>query len=117
MLISLLFMQLAVAAHACEGLAPVPMAAVATMADHEMAGCMGQADASPGLCDEHCSPPSQSLDRTAAPDVAAFFPVLLVHRMAEAASAVLPAPHRSGHSPLARRGAPSLAVRHCCFRI
>lgn len=121
-LISLLFMQLAVAAHACQVAQPVVMQAAMHVAAADMAGCAmmdsGKSDGQPAsLCQEHCAPADQSLDRTPAPDVTPFFPILLPQcalRVADSASPSLP--HHPDAAP-AERGSPSLAVRHCCFRI
>lgn len=121
-LISLLFMQLAVAAHACQVAQPVVMQAALHVAAADMPGCAmmdsGKSDGqAASLCHEHCAPAGQSLDRTPAPDVTPFFPLLLPQCVERIADSALPSPPHHTDAAPAERGAPSLAVRHCCFRI
>ena len=121
-LISLLFMQLAVAAHACQVTQPVATyaAAQAVAADMPDCGMMVKAksgNTAAGLCHEHCAPASQSLDRAPVPDVAPFLPILLPQCAVQIVGSASPLPPTSPDASPAERGAPSLAVRHCCFRI
>ena len=119
-LVNLLFMQLAVAAYVC----PVGLSGEARteMADMKAAGMpcaetMAQApdDAQPGLCAAHCKADQQTSDKPGLPALAALagpandYPLLRVN---------LPSQAPPLQSPLlARAGAPSVAVRHCCFRL
>lgn len=121
-LISLLFMQLAVAAHACQVAQPVVTYVSTQVAAADMPGCAMMDSGKAGgqaasVCHEHCAPAGQSLDRTPAPDVTPFFPLLLPQSVARMVDGALPSlPDHPDASP-AERGSPSLAVRHCCFRI
>ena len=119
-LANLLFMQLAVAAYVC----PVGLSGEARteLADMNAAGMpcaetMAQApdDAQPGLCAAHCKADQQTSDKPGLPALAALagpasdYPMLRISRPARAPPL---------QSPLrVRAGAPSVAVRHCCFRL
>ena len=126
MLISLLFMQLAVASYACPGLAiqghaKVQTAGAALHAGMPCAESMGLAEPMamdeqlPALCHADCQDGKQMSDGhqiqlpAMAPDHVAAYVIL--------PAAALP----SGQAPqaplLARAAAPPLSIRHCCFRI
>ena len=123
--ISLLFMQLAVAGYVCPtggvaGVANGDSASVA-MAHHagmpcaeSMAKTMDQNQ--PGLCHAHCQSDQQSADTYQLPSlpmmpaVVADFPLVAV-TAAAARAAPLQAPL------LQRATAPPLSVQNCCFRI
>jgi len=119
-LVNLLFMQLAVAAYVCP--AGMPGGARAELADMKAAGmpcaeAMAQAqdDDQPGLCAAHCKADQQTSDKPGLPALAALagqtsdYPLQRV---------VLPSRAPPLQSPLlVRAGAPSVAVRHCCFRL
>lgn len=117
-LISLLFMQLAVAAYACQGDASkVVEAKVKAMADMPCAKSMVMTvdDGQPSLCHAHCQAAQQSADKYQVPlalDVGLLpsgltldgvFPVF--------ASMSLQA------SYLQRTTAPPLAIQNCCLRL
>jgi hypothetical protein len=115
-LLSLLFMQLAVAAYACPNLMPARSAPMLDSAGQPMANCPQTDRQSPTLCHEHVHKQTPSLDKPDAPSVMPFvatgFALPLFwpdHR------AAMPAPplvflHASGTSP-------PIAIRHCCFRL
>ena len=119
-LVNLLFMQLAVAAYVCPvGLSGEARTEMADMkaAGMPCAGTMAQApdDAQPGLCAAHCKADQQTSDKPGLPALAALagpandYPLLRVN---------LPSRAPPLQSPLLMRaGAPSVAVRHCCFRL
>jgi hypothetical protein len=108
-LVSLLFMQLAVAAYAC------PMQA------HEMAApmadCHGMDRVSPTLCQAHAEPVKQSLDKASTPAVQPFvaaavlFEVVGLDPLMPRSAQVIPS------SVPAAGAAPPIAILHCCFRI
>lgn len=119
LLVSLVFMRMAVAAYVCPGATP---AAAAVSASATAAMPCGESmvlvvDASqPNLCKAHCEAQRQSADTyklpllaAAAVQAAGFLPVLAI------------GPNASQpliQSPLMQRAtSPPLAVRHCCFRI
>jgi hypothetical protein len=111
-LVSLLFMQLAVAAYACPmqaGQASAPMA----MADcHQM-----QERMNPSLCHAHSEAGKQSLDKAATPAVQPFIAAAV---LAEVAGSDLLMPRSVNVAPSsvpAALAAPPIAIRHCCFRI
>jgi hypothetical protein len=112
-LLSLLFMQLAVAAYACPNLAPA--APMLDSAGQPMVDCPQSDRQSPTLCHEHDHKQTPSLDK---PDIPAVMPfvaagfalplVWLDHGAPPAAPLV--SLHASGT-------APPIAIRHCCFRL
>lgn len=121
-LVSILFMQFAVAAYACPGVAAYPAAHLGRVADsagdhQHMAGCHERATAPSPLCHAHCHPDGQSLDRPVHPDVVPFVATQLV------ASLLHPAVHYrvvalvDNDGSLLRTTAPPATVRNCCFRI
>ena len=117
-LMSLLFMQLAIAGYSCPG-GLAGMAEVATMAQAGMP-CDGAMDLTmddkqSSLCHAHCKADPQTADKYQLPavlnldDLASDFPLPII----------TPAPLGALlQAPLLRRStAPPLAVRNCCFRI
>lgn len=121
-LLGILFMQFAVVAYACPELVAPQHAAMAAMSmpDHASMtdqGCDSIDHAQPALCQAQSHAAPQSLDKPAAPDVQPFVPAVLVVTVTPA-EPPLPASFVASRPPLlARVTAPSLAVRHCCFRI
>jgi hypothetical protein len=114
-LVSVLFTQLAVPAYACPMLFPDP-AAVETMA--EEAGCCGESiDAGEkGLCQAHCLQGNQSIEKRVVVPVDSFATIPAIALLVSSPEAhPQPIPERLPLL-LARDTAPSLAVRHCCFR-
>ena len=120
-LVSLLFMQLAVAAYACPaaGTKAAAVAATAAMADSSMPCAKSMAsgldDAQPNLCQAHCQAGQQSADKHEPPlplslgALPADFTMPAQLRRVSGAS--LQVPH------LMRTTAPPAAIRHCCFRL
>jgi len=119
-LVGVLFMQLAVASHACSGLqqSGTPQTMVDDMAPMQpMPGCE-QADATqPGLCHAHCMDGKSSVDKPTSPVAAPA--VVVVGAILAPFEPLLPAAC-SGAQPdfeLSRVTSPPMAIRHCCFRI
>ena len=119
-LVNLLFMQLAVAAYVC----PVGMSGEAKteMVDMKAAGmpcaeAMAQAadDDQPGLCAAHCKADQQTSDKPGLPALAALAGPASDYPMLRISLPARVPPLQS--ALLVRAGAPSVAVRHCCFRI
>ncbi|MDB5765895.1 MAG: silD [Collimonas fungivorans] len=121
-LVSVLFMQLAVAGYACPSYAisqdseqsSEPMA---MDGGQEMAGCAGADKAQPSLCHANDQAGNQSLDKPQLPHVQPFMAaaLTLVFQHVEAidnSTDVLP-----NSLLLARTTAPPLSIRNCCFRI
>jgi hypothetical protein len=116
-LVSLLFMQLAIAGYSCKGsLDEVGTATlVASMAQTDMPCDEAMNADHSNLCHAHCKADPQTADKYQLPavpnlaDLASDFPIPLV----------TPAPVGALlQAPLLRRTtAPPLAVRNCCFRI
>lgn len=117
-LISLLFMQLAVASYACPG-ARSTVAAISEMAEAGMPCAQSMTvnmdEEQPNLCQAHCQAGQQVADKTQLPAPLAIttlppdftLPVIaLVYQ-----GAPLQAPH------LMRTTAPPVSIRHCCFRL
>lgn len=119
-LFGMLFMQLAVAAYACPGLAGSAdsQAAVAAGAPaSSMPGCDQPDPAKPALCHAHCQDGKSSLDKPEMPVVspAAVIVSAILTPLDPLAPACLP-----GAEPpsfLQRSTAPPISIRNCCFRI
>ncbi|WP_043480794.1 MULTISPECIES: hypothetical protein [Oxalobacteraceae] len=120
-ILSMLYMQLAVAAYACPGMPGggqiTATSAHAKVAD--MSNCQGMDAAQPALCHlyGHGEPSKQSLDKTPVSDVPPFVPVALVLDLQffDAASVSDAKPYLQ--VALTRTTAPPIAIRNCCFRI
>lgn len=117
-LVSLLFMQLAVASYVCPGTAS-KVAEVAAMAEAGMpcaeSMTLAMDDAQPNLCQAHCQAGQQTADRYELPA-----PVVMVTLPADftlplTAPVFLGAPLQAPH--LRRITAPPVAIRNCCFRL
>jgi hypothetical protein len=108
--------QAGLAAYVCTGDAPMARAMAMAQGDREM-DCCGDAAADPqaALCDAHCQQGDRSLDKPPAPVLSA---LAAETPAVPAVAAPYPSPP-PGILPslLARATAPSVAVRHCCFRI
>jgi hypothetical protein len=108
-LVSLLFMQLSVAAYACPMQAP-EMAA-------PMADCQGMDRASATLCQAHAEPVKQSLDKAGTPAVQPFVAAAVLFEVA-ALEPLMPRSASVAPSSIPAAGAaPPIAILHCCFRI
>lgn len=117
-LISLLFLQLAVAAYACQGDASkVVPAKVTVMADMPCANSMVMTvdDGQPSLCHAHCQAAQQSADKYQVPlalDVGLLPSGLTLDGVFPVFSSMsLQAPY------LQRTIAPPLAIQNCCLRL
>lgn len=121
-LFCLLFMQLAVAAYTCPGEMPSSMGKASA---HEVAGaqseaapgCAGMDMEQPSLCHAHGQVGNQSLDKPELPQVQPFMAASMVRTLVlfDVPAAIWTAdPHRNFSE---RTSEPSLAIRHCCFRI
>ncbi|MYM95891.1 hypothetical protein [Duganella vulcania] len=120
-LLSMLYVQLAVASYVCPG---VPagsqggaVSAQATVAD--MQNCQGMDPGQPQLCDLHAhgEPAKQPLDKSPAADVPPFVPSALILELQHIDAGLNS--HTPSYRPiaLARTTAPPVAIRNCCFRI
>ncbi|ABE45402.1 hypothetical protein [Polaromonas sp. JS666] len=117
-LVSLLFMQLAVASYACPGAAST-VAEVAAMADARMPCAepmsLNMDDTQPNLCQAHCQTGQQTADKYEFPS-----PVAISALPSDFTSPPI-GPVFSGAPllvpDLKRTTAPPVAIRNCCFRI
>jgi hypothetical protein len=119
-LVSMLFMQLAVAAHACDGISSAQrdsrVMASSASAGAAMPGCEQAGSAKAAQCHAHCQDGKVSSDKPQLPtSYAAVMAVGLTvalfdpHEVAPVAAA--------SQSPLLTRAtAPPIFIRHCCFR-
>lgn len=115
-LVTVLFMQLAVAAYACPGLQPQEVADTSAM--QGMPGCEDAVDAvQPGLCHAHTQAGNQSLDKPPMPDVAPSAAIVLVPMINDIDIALRPISTHAEAPWLMRGSTPPLSVRNCCFRI
>ncbi|MEP7260437.1 MAG: hypothetical protein ABI669_04545 [Usitatibacter sp.] len=117
-LTGVLLSQLAVSAYACPGQQSMALAALDLEPGTDMPCCGdGVPDSQPALCAAHCQQGDQSLDKPAAPALPALVPIAILPGLAAAnvaGNSVAPGEQRS---LLARKTAPSVALRHCCLRI
>lgn len=117
-LVSLLFMQLAVASYACPG-SGSKIAEATAMAEAGMPCAesmpLSMDDQQPNLCHAHCQAGQQSADKheLSAPAAVGALPAdFSLHAAIPVFSqAPLQAPH------LQRTTAPPVAIRNCCFRL
>lgn len=119
-LISVLFMQFAVASYACPGLGmgqSEPVAMAAGMDDQGMSACEGMDMAQPSLCHAYGQADNLSLDKPQLPNVAPFVPIALILAWSAIDIADTPTVGQSEPVSLVRATAPPLSIRNCCFRI
>jgi hypothetical protein len=121
-LVSMLFMQLAVAGYACPNLnigqADESVSMSMSMDDDmAMSGCAGADKAQPSLCHANDQAGNQSLDKPPMPHVQPFMAAVLtlVFHNIEVIDQSTDAQPNS--LLLARATAPPLSIRNCCFRI
>lgn len=117
-LVSLLFMQLAVAGYVCPG-AKQKTAEAALLAEAKMPCAESMAvhmdDGQPNLCQAHCQAGHQTADRYELPAPLDTSAAPASFMLPTAERVFLGAPLQQPH--LQRTAAPPLAIRHCCFRI
>ena len=116
-IVSMLFMQLALAAYVCPAMPPA-MQEGAEMA-MAMPGCAGMDIEQPVLCHAHAQDQAskQSLDKPDLPLVTPFIATQLVQTLRPAPQSVTAArPVIAAQSGL-HATAPPIAIRHCCFRL
>lgn len=121
-LISMLFMQLAVAAYACPELGVGRdtghgQAMMAAGSGHEMSSCQTPDPVQPALCHAHGQVGKQSLDKPELPPVQPFMAVGLAIPLHPVDTSELAPPPPAEIAFLARTTAPPLTIRNCCFRI
>ena len=120
-LISMLFMQLAVAAYACPQLKVESQGAQGQIMKiahgHDMPCCQKPDPEQPALCHAHGDVGKQSLDKPDLPSVPPFNAVGLAIPLFPVAPFDVPASAPVNGVGLARTTAPPLAIRNCCFRI
>ena len=117
-LVSLLFMQLAVAGYVCPG-AGSKIAETAAMAEAGMPCAesmpLQMDEEQPGLCHAHCQAGQASVDKHESPlaaPIGALPPDFTIAVIIQVFSeAPLQAPH------LQRTTAPPISIRNCCFRL
>ncbi len=117
-LISLLFMQLAVASHACPGqMQKVSEAAAMAEAGTPCAQSMplSMDDGQPSLCQAHCQAGQQSADTHALPSPVAITALPAAFALPVTVPVFSKVPVQAPH--LKRTTAPPVAIRNCCFRI
>lgn len=115
-LVSMLFMQLALAGYTCPDLTSRQGFEAAALAD--MPDCQDMDLVQPNLCQAYGQSGNQSLDKPGLPQVqpfvaAALTLVLFEVRLAASAAAMLP----PDAFLLTRATAPPLAIQNCCLRI
>jgi hypothetical protein len=120
-LISLLFMQLAVASYVCPAFGmdqPGQMlSASAAMPDQDMPGCQDMDQVQPSLCHAHGQIGNQSLDKPELPHVQPFIMAGLAVQLSPVAIIARAIGTPPAAALLTRTTAPPLAIRNCCFRI
>lgn len=117
-LVSLLFMQLAVASYACPGTGS-KVAEVAAMAEAGMhcaeSMTLNPDDAQPNLCHAHCQPGEQSADKYQLPAPVAISALPADFTLPVTVPVFSGAPLQASH--LKHTTAPPVAIRNCCFRL
>ena len=117
-LISLLFMQLAVASYTCPGTGS-KIAEVAAMAEAGMpcaeSMSVNMDDVQPNLCQAHCQVGQQSADKHELPSPVAIGALPADFSLQVAIPVFSEAPLQAPH--LQRTTAPPVTIRNCCFRL
>ena len=117
-LISLLFMQLAVAGYVCPA-SGAKVAWRAAVLDSNMpcaeSMVLNLDDAQPNLCKAHCQAGQQTADRYELPSPVALGAVPADFAMPARVTLVSGAPLQAPH--LMRTTAPPVAISNCCFRL
>lgn len=117
-LVSILFMQCAVAAYACPLPAAQTMAGSHAVNAEQMVGCSEDMGAPSALCQAHCQPDGQSLDRPVPPDASPFIATRLIAALANPAFLYQSAVTEGEPAfVLQSSSEPPVSVRNCCFRI
>lgn len=118
-LVSMLFMQLAVAAYACPGLLMGDQGAVMLSQSQPNSGSMPGCDQpdpkQPALCHAHCQDGKQSLDKAELPPIPAAIAIGFITVVVN--SDIIQTPFSIPVPLLTRTTAPPLSIRNCCFRI
>jgi hypothetical protein len=115
-LLSLLFMQVALAAYACPNLIPAQSTSMLDSSGQPMVDCPEADKQSPALCYADTHKQTPSLEKPANPSVMPFvatgfaLPLLWPEDRAAMPNRPLVFLHASGTSP-------PIAIRHCCFRL
>jgi hypothetical protein len=117
-LVSLLFMQLAVAGYACPG-SGSKIAEAAAMAETGMPCAesmpLRMDDQQPNLCHAHCQAGQQSADKYQPPAPIALGALPADFSLQVAIPVFSEAPLQAPH--LQRTTAPPVSIRNCCFRL
>lgn len=117
-LVSLLFMQLAVASYVCPGTAS-KVAEVAAMTEADMSCAESMTlvmdESQPNLCQAHCQAGQQTADRYELPASVVMVTVPADFTLPVTATVFSGAPLQAPH--LKRTTAPPVAIRNCCFRL
>nr|WP_295769121.1 hypothetical protein [Rhodoferax sp.] len=119
-LVSLLFVQLAVAGYVC----PVSISGIAqsaSVSSHAGMSCAGSPseagmdDAQPALCYAHCQSDQQSADTYQLPDLPVMPAITPIFGQLDVISTSRGVPRQA--TLIQRTSGPPLSVRNCCFRI
>ncbi|MEO5659351.1 MAG: hypothetical protein ABIQ90_06080 [Polaromonas sp.] len=120
-LVSMLFMQLAVAGYACPSLKISDFNELIMMSSHDdsqsMPGCMGMDKEQPSLCHAHDQSGNQSLDKPELPHVQLFIATALMLVLQDIEVAYNSVAIQPDSLLLKRSTAPPLSIRNCCFQI
>jgi hypothetical protein len=120
-LLSMLFMQLALAGYVCPTLERVTMhetmEAAMDMGTDTMTPCHEMDKKQPSLCHASEQAGKQSLDKPHSPPVALFVPITLFGTLHPVALPNLSAGQWQDPFSLVRSTAPPLSIQNCCFRI
>lgn len=113
-LLSIFFMQLAVAAYACPGAAHNLSSSNDATLHQNMPGCKKMDMQQPALCHAYCEAENFSLDKPQLPQVQPFLALTLIDVVTTTSPALTAQPPLF---LLKRIGAPPLTIQNCCFRI
>lgn len=117
-LVSLLFMQLAVASYVCPGTAS-KVAEVAAIAQTDLpcaeSMTLAMDESQPNLCQAHCQAGQQTADRYELPASVVMVTLPADFTLPVTAPVFVGASLQAPH--LKRTTAPPVAIRNCCFRL
>lgn len=119
-LVSMLFMQLAVAGYACPSFNATPLGEPMSMAmdnNQAVTGCSGGDKSQPSLCLAQDQSGNQSLDKPATPHASPFLPGALTLIVQNSEFVGVFSVEQPNTLLLTRSTAPPLSIRNCCFRI
>lgn len=116
-LVSMLFMQLAIAGYVCPNSNVGPAAAETVAMPMDMVGCEKMDPILPNLCHASAQGDHQSLDKPKLPHVQPFVPNVLTLVLQNPEEAYRPVSAQPDTVVSSHAASPPLSIRYCCFRL